>query len=353
MKKKIIIFLVVASVVFVLAGVYIIASIEKTTSDLDNLIMLHQVEIMREHLLIRVQKVQSDLNLMGTRHARSYDTIVTDVTNMGDAVEICFDCHHTREVSERLTDLSRHIRHYKNGLSRVLTIKADASRLQAEEDVAFRTGEELVTKINTMIALTNRKLMEETESSLGKIGKTKTILFFLVTVAPIILGGFAFVFIRGFTKPVSMLLAATRKLKGGDLEHRVGALKDEFGEVAESFNEMAGALKEQMYKIEESEKRYRALFERAGDAIFIIDAEGENRFTIVAANQAAAEMHGYTEEELLTMKITDIGTPDAAEGAPLLFDNILKGSWVNVEVMHRKKDGVGFPVEISAGLLEL
>ncbi len=353
MKKKIIITLCVCSVLFLLAGIYVIFNIQKTTSELDNLIKLHQVEILREHLLIRIKKVESDLNLKGTRYARGVDTIVTDVRNMEGAVEVCFDCHHSQAVTEKLVDLRQRISRYKDALSTVLTLRANAARLITEEDAAFRTGEELITKVNTMIALTNRKLMEKTESALSEIAHTKLILFAILMIGPFIAGGLAYVFVRSFTKPMSELLGATRKLKGGDLDYRVGPLKDEFGEVAESFNEMAGSLKEQLYRIEESEKRYRTLFERAGDAIFILDTEQENRFRIVAANQAAADIHGYMVDELLTMKITDLDVAESAEKVPSLFELMMKGDRVNAEVMHRRRDGSFFPVEMSAGVLEL
>lgn len=353
MKKKTILFFSIASLVFLLGGVYIITSIEKTTSELDTLIKLHQVEILREHLLIRIKRVQSDLNLRSTRYARDMDTIVADVMNMGAAVDICFRCHHAASVVERLTDLKSHIQEYKDSLSRVLTIRANAVRLEAEEDVAFKVGEALIAKVNTMIALTNAKLTGKTQSALAEIAWTKKILFMLVAIGPFLAGGFAFLFIRGFTRPVNVLLNATRKVKGGDLDYRVGPLKDEFGEVAESFNEMASALKEQMYRIEESEKRYRMLFERAGDGIFIISAEGGELFRIVAANRAAAEMHGYTADELLALKMTDLDAFDSQQNVRSLSERILGGEWVNAEVNHRRKDGRVFPVEISAGLLEL
>jgi len=353
MKKKILVTLGVCSALFLLAGLYVIFNIEKTTSELDNLIKLHQVEILREHLLIRIKKVQSDLSLKGTRYARGIDTIVHDVTNMAAAVDICFACHHSKEVTERLSDLKAHVAQYKDGLSRVLTLRANSHRLNAEEDETFKVGEELILKVNTMIALTSRRLMERTASALREIAVTKFILFAVVALGPFVAGGFAYLFIRAFTKPMNELLMATRKLKGGDLGYRVGPMKDEFGEVAESFNEMAGSLREQMRTIEESEKRYRTLFERAGDAMFVIDAEGENRVRILAANQAAADIHGYTVDELLGMNINDIGAPRSSEPASLPFDGIMRGEWVKAQVMHRKKDGTVFPVEVSAGLLEL
>jgi two-component system sensor histidine kinase AtoS len=353
MKKKIILILGVASLLSLAAGFYIIATIQKTTSELDNLIKLHQVEILREHLLIRIKRVQSDLSLKGTRYSRGVDTMVNDVMNMSAAVEICFACHHVPPVMRRLEDLRNHINSYKEALSRVLTIRANEARLRKEEDNAFILGEELIKRVNTMIAITTLKLTERTEAALKKMAHTKMILFVLVASGPFLAAGLGFIFIRGFTKPVGVLLNATRRLKSGDLDFQVATLKDEFGEVAESFNEMARALKEQMYKIEESEKRYRALFERAGDAIFIIDAEENNLLRIVAANQAAAKMHGCAVEDLLGQKITDLDTPDAATRSPQLMRRMLEGEWIHTEIDHRRKDGTVFPVEISAGLLVL
>jgi PAS domain S-box-containing protein len=104
--------------------------------------------------------------------------------------------------------------------------------------------------------------------------------------------------------------------------------------------------------LRESENRYRMIFERAGDAILILDAEGEKAGHIVAANQTAAEMHGYTVDELLTMNIKDLGTPEIAEEVPDRIRHILEEGWLKAEFDHRRKDGTFFPVEITAGPFE-
>jgi len=103
----------------------------------------------------------------------------------------------------------------------------------------------------------------------------------------------------------------------------------------------------------ESEKRYRTLFEHAGDAIFILESEGDRAGRIVMANKAAAAMHGYTVAELPGMYITDLDTAEAARRAPDFMRRILIGEWIKTEMDHRRKDGTVFPVEVSAGLLEL
>ncbi len=353
MKKRIVIGLAVFAMIFFFGGLYIVFSISSATSTLDRLIVLHQVEILREHLLIEIKKVQSDLDLKNTRYARGVDIIVGDVRNMDQLSRECLSCHHTKEVENRLHDMLREIETYKNAISRVLTIRADISRMETEEDTAFKIGEDLVGKVNGMIAIATANLEKKTDASLRHIRNTKYVLYVLVGLEPFLALGLAYIFIGGFTKPIRALLDATRTLKSGNLDHRIVGLRDEFGELADSFNEMAGELTEHMRKTMESEKRYRMLFESAGDAIFFIDAEEPNRGRLIAANKAAAETHGYTEAEMIGMNIGDLDTPDAAKAIPARIDRMLKGEWVKEELTHKKRDGTIFPVEMSAGLLEL
>lgn len=353
MKKKIIIGLTIFSIFFLIGGIYIISTIETSTSTLDNLITLHQVEILREHLLIQIKRVQSDIHLKNTRFARKTDTIIANVQSMEYVANSCFGCHHTSDVYHRLTNLKKEIVEYKKTISRVFTISANTLRLEEEENRAFLKGEELVSMVNNMISMASTNLELKTNASLKDIARTKTVLYILVSLGPISTAILAIIFITGFNKPINILLQATRKLKERDLNYKIEGLTGEFGEVAASMNEMSNSLNEYMHKIQESEKRYRLLFESAGDAIFILDTEGENAGRIISANKAAAEMHGYTVDELLEMNIVrDIDIPEAAKDAEERIQRIMNGEWIKEETTHLRKDGTIFPVEISAGLFE-
>ncbi|MDO9066539.1 MAG: ATP-binding protein, partial [Chloroflexota bacterium] len=127
-------------------------------------------------------------------------------------------------------------------------------RLEAEEDMAYQVGQELINRLNTMTSLTKAKLEQKTQSSLKEIAEMKILLFILIALGPLLAIGLAIFFIKGFTQPLNILLHATRKLKSGDLSFRIQGLKDEFGEVGASFNEMAGSLKEQMHKMQRAEQ---------------------------------------------------------------------------------------------------
>jgi signal transduction histidine kinase len=180
--------------------------------------------------------------------------VVKHIVGMGKIIDTCFDCHHSPRGTERLNALKKQTEIYKDALSRVLTIRANTSRLAAEEDAAFRIGEELIVKVRDVIAFTTSRLGENTQRAMNDIERTKYFLYGLVALGPIVSALLGFVFITGLTRPVKVLVESTRKLKGGELDHRVPHLKDEFGELADAFNEMSLSLKEQMHKMRRTEQ---------------------------------------------------------------------------------------------------
>ncbi len=254
MKKRIIVGIAIFSSIFFLGGIYIVFTIEKTTSTLDNLIKLHQVELLREQLLIDVKRVQADLAFKHTQYARELDTVVSNVVNMGKEANNCSACHHSNHIHEKIADLKVQIQLYKDSLSRIITMRANIKRIEAEENTAYRIGQELVLRLNNMTSLTKAKLEQRTRSSLKEIARMKTLLFTLIALGPLLAIGLALIFVKDFTKPLQALLAANRKLKSGDLNFQIEPLKYEFGELASSFNEMAGSLKEQMNKMQRAEQ---------------------------------------------------------------------------------------------------
>jgi signal transduction histidine kinase len=254
MKKKVIIGLCFLSALFLLGGIYTITSIERTTAKLDHLIQLHQVEILREQLLIQIKRAQLDLYVKDTHFAQNIDTLVTHVRTMDGAIRSCFACHHDETVTERLNGLQSRIEDYKSALSRAFTVRANIERLRMEEDTAFRLGTGLIDEVNSITVMTNKKLTERTQFAFREIATTKKLVYAILAAIPLLALGLALSFVRAFTRPMTELLTATRRLKTGDLNYRIGNLNDEFGEVAGSFNAMADALKEDRLKMQWAEQ---------------------------------------------------------------------------------------------------
>ena len=254
MKKKIILGLSAYSVLFLFMGLYIVYTIHIGTAKLNDIIRLHQVEILREQFLLQIKRVQSDLALKHTNYSRRLDIVLRDVQGIEHVIDVCLGCHHSAAVQAGIDDLRDSTHRYKDAVSRVLTLHAGAARLAKEEDVAFRAGEVLIGKVHDMVALTNAKLNAKTEKALREITRSKNVLYVLLAIGPLLSLGLAMVFIRGFTTPVNRLLEATRSLKSGDLDHKVEGMKEEFGELASSFNEMSDSIKGQMLRMREAEQ---------------------------------------------------------------------------------------------------
>ena len=246
MKRKIVIGLAVSALAFLLGGLYILLIIDRTTDELDRLILLHQVEILREHYLIQIRRVQSDLAVGGTRFARDFETIASHVSSMERVVGTCLGCHHAPAVEARIADLEERTRSYEDALSRVLTLRAGRARTLGERDQAFQLGEDLIERVSDMIAMTGARLESSTRHSLARIDATKNALMALLAAGPLISIALGFLLVRGLSRPLALLLTATRRLKVGDLDHRVPPLTDEFAVLGSAFNEMFASLKEQI-----------------------------------------------------------------------------------------------------------
>jgi PAS domain S-box-containing protein/putative nucleotidyltransferase with HDIG domain len=93
--------------------------------------------------------------------------------------------------------------------------------------------------------------------------------------------------------------------------------------------------------LKEDEERFRALFETSQDSIFILDRE-TGRF--ISVNPAACRLYGYSLDEFLGMKHTDVSAEPEKTAAA-----VRNGVTTIPMRLHRKKDGSMFPVEIAGG----
>ena len=106
------------------------------------------------------------------------------------------------------------------------------------------------------------------------------------------------------------------------------------------------------YKAEESLKRseskFRAIFDNAGDAIFIHDLRGR----IMEANELACKGLGHTLEELMSMNIKDLNPPSYAALIPEQTELLSKSGCLLFETVHIRKDGSTLPVEVSSRIVK-
>ncbi len=101
-------------------------------------------------------------------------------------------------------------------------------------------------------------------------------------------------------------------------------------------------------KLRRSEMVYRALFEHASDAVFLMNLEGVH----MAVNKKAADMLGYSREELVGKSYKEIVAASEIGNATDRLNGLLEGrSFPLYERFFRKKDGSEFPVEINVSVV--
>ncbi|MBI5029103.1 MAG: PAS domain S-box protein [Chloroflexi bacterium] len=105
--------------------------------------------------------------------------------------------------------------------------------------------------------------------------------------------------------------------------------------------------------LQESEERYRALFEQAGDYTLVMEVGSDGMLSIVDANQAALRAHGYTREELVGQPLALLDPQLSCESIARLLQ-VLIGNEPRLHVtQHQRKDGSWFDVEVCPTLVSI
>lgn len=353
MKLKVLIGFIILSLGFVFGGLYITEAMDRVIANLQDIIELQQMEFQRKTLVSQIKEVQTDLLLKDSPHSTSLDIFVRHGEEVESILSGCFHCHHPAPIVEKINVLKSFVDVYHKKLSRAYTLRANADRLAEAKKSAFDAGEQLQEELSTLFMDTDESVAGRTDLARQTISASRKLLIVFVSIGPVIILLISIYFFGRFTRAVTILSKAIKKVQEGNLDYRINErLDDEFHQLAGAFNDMGISLKEQCRRVESVQQRYRMLFESAGDAIFIMEAEGADAGRIISANNAAAEMHGYSVEELQTMHIRDLDDTEAAAEIPDRMRSLIDGERVKAVVNHRKKDGTVFPVEISAGLLE-
>ena len=163
----------------------------------------------------------------------------------------------------------------------------------------------------------------------------QSLLWFVAFILSAIVITISIFFSLGITKPVEKLKKATGEIAKGNLDYTVDiSSKDEIGELANNFNEMVKKLQKIKKSLEESEKKYRDIFEYSQDAIYISTIDGK----LLDINKAGEDLFGYSRDELLNMNVENLYANK--EDREKFKKEISKRGFVrNYEVKLRKKDG--------------
>lgn len=100
--------------------------------------------------------------------------------------------------------------------------------------------------------------------------------------------------------------------------------------------------------LREQTRRNELILETAMDGFHIVDMEG----TIIKANRSAADISGYSQEEMVGMNIFDLGTHDTRKDMERHIQELIKMGSHRFETKRRTKSGQIIDVEVSTNFVK-
>jgi PAS domain S-box-containing protein len=151
------------------------------------------------------------------------------------------------------------------------------------------------------------------------------------------------IIIAVLTCSISILLTLLVMILGSRANRALAAARDQLEErVIERTHELSAAKEEAEF----NEEKMRIFFEQALDPTYLIDIEGN----ILDVNDQACKELGYSKQELLALNIQAIDFDFNDTGDfQLLSQRLSENSTQLFEVVHHRKNGSEFPVEIKIG----
>jgi diguanylate cyclase (GGDEF)-like protein/PAS domain S-box-containing protein len=310
MKRKIIFSLLAVFIISALGSTFAIFHIRNTTAALSRLIDLHQIEALRQRLVISVQTVQSDLHTVHTPLGNKPEVVAEHADSLEKAARQCSTCHHSPQIARQIDQVQLLVNDYRNSLNNCLAAPAGSPRFAKLRFDAAAIGNELLASTKGMSAPASSKLELMTREAMLKIRQAWIILAATI-ILTLLLGVIVAVRLTtAVTRPINTLVNATRMIASGNLGYTIDYRdKTEFGELASHFNAMSGSLMSGYTKLEQeiSERRQTAsalaksesflntIFDSIHDPFCIFD----RKYRIVRANEAYARMKNRTLAELI------------------------------------------------------
>lgn len=147
-------------------------------------------------------------------------------------------------------------------------------------------------------------------------------------------------------------IAIRRKIEVS-LQHARDQLEDRVAQRTRELAATNAALLAQISERQRAEKwvtLFRSLIDHIKDSIEVIDPE-TGRFLDV--NEKACQACGYSRDEYLELKVSDIDPQVAAHSWAEIRDDMRHTGFRVFESQHRRKDGSLFPVEVNVTYIRL
>jgi signal transduction histidine kinase/CheY-like chemotaxis protein len=260
MRKYIIISFSLIFLLFGLGAGVTIYHLVSTTSNLRQLISLHEIEDIRQKLSFSLQKIQNYTFSSPDYFASNLDVIIDHATIVDQTVVKCHDCHHEPEVEAELNGVESLILDYQEQLSYLITTVEEGERRREQQLKVIDKSSIILNQVQGMVSRAASSLNLKTSIAMHKIEKSYIILgvtLLLTFLAALLVAKYLS---SHMTRPVDQLLTATNKISRGELGYQADlqGLK-EFQMLISTFNDMSASLAQQEDTIQSTMEKLNQL----------------------------------------------------------------------------------------------
>lgn len=155
----------------------------------------------------------------------------------------------------------------------------------------------------------------------------------------------SFLSTRKLTLPIRRLSSGMEEIAKGNLDTYIDPItEDEMGLLTVSYNRMIHDLKQSKTALKEVEERYRRIFEKSRDMVYITSIDGK----FIDVNQAGVEMLGYeSKDQLMKILAKDIYMHQG-DREKFIHEIANQGFVKDFEARLKKKDGTLVDTIITA-----
>ncbi len=246
MRNKIIIAFVLIFSLFLLGSGITVYNLVSTSSKLEYLIGMHEIEDIRQELFSSILKVSSYVHSSPDTFSDHLDEIILNANIMHNAIRSCNDCHHEPGVQNELDENQRQVDNFEQQLSYLITLVSSAERRQALQEEVYQKSTEILNRVQAMVNMAALSIDQRTIEATKELNR----VYFLVgaTMFCTVIAAFfiAHYLTKSITGPIDALVNSTRKIADGQWGHQTKIqATGEFRELVSSFNKMSESLARQ------------------------------------------------------------------------------------------------------------
>ncbi|NOT12675.1 MAG: EAL domain-containing protein [Methylococcaceae bacterium] len=171
---------------------------------------------------------------------------------------------------------------------------------------------------------------------------------------------------ENLANPILTLAKMVQLFSKGDFTQRAPAnVITEIDQLSHLFNDMAGQLDAALSKLKKSEhqlenkvaertaelqdrnKKYRSVIQTTGDGFWRVNTNGY----LLEVNPAYERLSGYSEHELIGLRITNLEAQESPEETAAHIQKIMQQGSDTFETRHRRKDGSVWDTEVITSFI--